>query len=447
MFAATRRTVIRSAASLGLTAPLVACAGGGAKPDPKSVALSGPTSAKVLLFNNALFTGAQDSLTSLLSQLDPQLKPDYILFPGQIGEFRTKMVAMYSGGDVPDAQWIHPSITSLSASKKLLKPLEDYARQDKTTPISEFYPGLLQYFRWQEQTYALPWYNPGYSIVYNKTLLDQRGVTPPDRLEKDGKWNWDAYLSTLRDLTRGSAGDPARTIGLHPISTNLDWICAWIWENGGDVFSKDAKKCVVNEAAAVEALQWYADLYLRYQVVNFGAAITPDFQNGFKSGRIGMKQANKEQTAPAEKDLAEVSFALGMAPIPKGKAGRANRVGTLGFGVANNAPNGDAGWRWVRFVSGPQAAAVFMKNLSTLPVRPRFAQLPEFPQSMNPWENKDYWLEAPTTARALAQPGSYNEIATLWNTTWADILAQKGTVKALVDDFARQANAMIAQEG
>jgi hypothetical protein len=31
--------------------------------------------------------------------------------------------------------------------------------------------------------------------------------------------------------------------------------------------------------------------------------------------------------------------------------------------------------------------------------------------------------------------------------TWADILAQKGTAKALLDDFARTANTMIAQEG
>jgi ABC-type glycerol-3-phosphate transport system substrate-binding protein len=283
-------------------------------------------------------------------------------------------------------------------------------------------------------------------LVYNKSLLDQLGVTVPDRLEKDGKWNWDAYVGTLRGLTRGSAGAPDRTVGLQNISTNLDWICAWIWQNGGDVFSKDAKKCVINEPPAVEALQWYADLYLRYQAVNFGA-VTSDFPGGFKSGRGGIRQANKVATAPGEKDLAEVNFSLGMAPAPKGKSGRATRLGTLGFGVANGGPNGDAGWRWVRFISGPQAAALLMRNLSTLPVRPKFAQLPEFPASMNAWENKDYWLESQATAHALAQPGSYNDIATMWSATWTDILAQKGPVKALVDDFARQVNALIAQEG
>ena len=446
----TRRSLVRLAAAgavLSAGAAAAACAAPGAPSGEKPLAVSGPATAKILLFNNPLFVGAQDAITSVLSTVDPQLKPDYILFPGQIGQFREKMVTMYSGGDVPDAQWVHPSITSLSASKKLLKPLEPLARQDKSAPISEFYPGILQYFRWQEGTYCLPWYNPGYSLAFNKALFEQRGVPTPDRLEREGRWNWDAYVQTLRDVTRGQQGDPSRSIGLQNISTNLDWICAWIWQNGGDVFSKDAKKCIVNEPAAVEALQWYADLYLKYNVVNFGAANTSDFQGGFASGRVGLRQFNKEATAPAEKDLSEVTFSLGMVPSPKGKAGRVNRIGTLGFGVANNAPNGDSGWRWVRFISGPQAAAVFMKNQSTLPVRPKFAQLPEFAQSMHPWENKDWWLDSAATARALTQPGSYNDLATIWNTTWADIIAQKGTVKALVDDFARQANAMIAQEG
>jgi hypothetical protein len=140
-------------------------------------------------------------------------------------------------------------------------------------------------------------------------------------------------------------------------------------------------------------------------------------------------------------------MALGMAPSPKGKAGRVNRMGPLGFGVASGAPHGDAGWRWVRFMSGQQAASILLKRRSTLPVRPRYAQLPDFPQSMLPWESKEVWLESQATARALSYPASYNDIGALWNTTWADILAQKGTVKALVDGFARQANQMIAQDG
>lgn len=66
----------------------------------------------------------------------------------------------------------------------------------------------------------------------------------------------------------------------------LDWACAWIWRHGGDVFSKDGKKCLLNEPAAVAAIQDIADLHLRYQVINYGSH-QEDFREGFNSGRTG----------------------------------------------------------------------------------------------------------------------------------------------------------------
>jgi multiple sugar transport system substrate-binding protein len=403
----------------------VGCARLGSGADQRSVAISGPTTARVLIFNNPIFTSVQNDMTQALGQVDPQVKVDYTLFPGTIDSFRTKMVAMYAGGDIPDAQWVHPSIASLVGSKKLLKPLEELARKDRSTPLSDFYPGLLDYFRWNDAQYALPFYASGYSFVFNQALLARLGVTAPDQLEKQGTWSRDGFVTTLRSLTRGTPGSQDRTIGLQPISTNLDWICMWIWENGGDVFTKDMKRCTINEPPAVEALQWYADLYLKHQVVNFGAETTADFPSGFLSGRVGLLYAAKGDLAPQVGPLSNVDFALGMAPAPKGKAGRITRNGPTAFGVAMNGPHGDAGWRWVRFMAGPQAAAIFFQHRATLPVRPTFAQLPEFSQSMFPWEKKDIWLESQATSRALFQPGSYNDIATMWLATWADTLAQK----------------------
>jgi ABC-type glycerol-3-phosphate transport system substrate-binding protein len=225
----------------------------------------------------------------------------------------------------------------------------------------------------------------------------------------------------------------------------LDWACAWIWRNGGEVFRKDLKKCLLNEPPAVEAVQGLADLHLTYQVINYGPHTT-DFPDGFNSGRVGLRQANKEAVAPERNDLSRAAFRLGIAPVYKGKAGRVNRMGPLAFGVVQESPRADAGWRWVRFMAGPQAAAVLMRRKSTLPVRPRFAQLPEFGQSMEPWEVPEIWLESMATARALPQPVNYLEVANLWMQTWQDILAQKGQVKALLDDLVRRVNVILTQE-
>jgi ABC-type glycerol-3-phosphate transport system substrate-binding protein len=435
--------LIRSATAAAALSPVLAACGGAA--EQPSARLDGPATVKVLSFNNPLFQQPKDALLGALAQSDSGLKPDVIVFPGQIGEFRLKAVATYAGGDIPDAQWIHPSITSLLGSRKLVRPLEELSRRDAQTRIGDFYPGIVEYFRWNGATYGLPWYSPGFAYVYNKTLFERLGVTLPDRLEQQRNWTWETFVTTLRSLTRGPAGSPDRTIGMHAESTNLDWICAWIWRHGGDVFNKDSTKCVLNEPAAVEAIQNIADLYLRHQVINYGPH-TQDFPEGFLSGRVGLRQANKEATAPDRNDIARASFALGLAPASRGKAGRPTRIGTLAFGAAQNGPNGDAGWRWVRFMGGPQAAEILMDRRATLPVRPAFAKLPAFDRSMADWENRDVWLDSQASARALQQPASYDEIATLWTATWRDILDQKGNTKALLDDLVSRANALLAQE-
>ncbi|HEV2126506.1 MAG TPA: extracellular solute-binding protein [Chloroflexota bacterium] len=443
-----RRSVLRTAgfASGVLGLALGGCGlPGGAGTANENPTSSGPVQAKILTFNNALFQNAKDDFVAALAEVDPKLQPDIIVFPGQINQFREKVLAMYAGGDIPDAQWIHPSITSLMGSRKLLRPLDEFARKDKDTPLKEFYPGLMDYLRWQNTTYALPWYSTGYAWAFNRDLYQRMGVTPPDQLEKQGKWTWDEFVSNMRSMTRGTPGSPDRTIGSDNHSMALDWACAWIWRNGGDVFSKDMKKVVLNEPASIEAIQSLADLYLKHQAVNYGPHRT-DFTDGFFSGRIGLRHMNKENTAPDRNDLVKATFSLGMVPVYKGKAGRVNRMAALGFGAAQGAPNGDAGWRWVRFMGGPKAAAILLRRGSTLPVRPSFQQLPEFAQSMQPWENKDYWLDSAATARALPQPASYNDIANLWMETWDAILAQKGPAKSLMDDMVRQANSVLAQE-
>jgi multiple sugar transport system substrate-binding protein len=445
----TRRGLLRASGGAFAVAGLgaaAACAGpGGAGAGEKPGATKGPAVAKVLLMNNPVFTAVQADLVSAQTEADPGLQLDMSVFPGQIAQFREKLITIYAGGDVPDAQWVHPSVVSLFGSKKLLRPLDELARGDRETPLSEFYPGVLDYFRWRDATYALPWYSPGWVLVYNRELFDRKGVPTPDRQEREGKWTWDGFVSTLRALTGGTPGTPDRTIGSAGHSMALDWACSWIWRAGGDVFSKDGKKCVLNEPAAVEAIQGVADLHLKYEAILY-APLQADFADGFFSGRVGLRQANKETTAPGENDLVRATFPLGMAPVYKGRAGRINRMGPLAFGVVREAPNADAAWRLVRFMAGPRAAAILMNRQSTLPVRPRFAQLPEFPASMLPWENKDVWLESQATARALTQPASYNDIATLWTAAWNDILGQKGTVKAILDDLVRQVNATLAQE-
>src|SRR5687768_13631749 len=79
-------------------AALAGCGIAGQSSEGPGAATSGPVTAKVLTFNNPLFQNAKDDLVAVLADVDPMLRPDIIVFPGQIGAFRQKMLALYGGG-------------------------------------------------------------------------------------------------------------------------------------------------------------------------------------------------------------------------------------------------------------------------------------------------------------------------------------------------------------
>ena len=176
----TRRRVLGACSGLlagapaaGVLAGAAGCAGPGGIGERPAV-VKGPAVARVLLMSNPVFTAVQTDLVAAQAEVDPGLQLEMSVFPGQIAQFREKLVAIYAGGDVPDAQWVHPSVVSLFGSKNLLRPLEEFARQDRETPLGDFYPGVLTYFRWRETAYALPWYSPGWVLVFNRDLFDRR---------------------------------------------------------------------------------------------------------------------------------------------------------------------------------------------------------------------------------------------------------------------------------
>jgi multiple sugar transport system substrate-binding protein len=442
--ASSTAAAVPSAAPVVTSPTTSASAAGSAVASSAAVVARGPDAANVLTFSNPLFQESKAALIAALAKADPSLQANITVFPGQIDQFREKVLALYGGGDVPDAQWLHPSITALMAGGKLVQPVDDLAAKDAQSSLSSFYQAVLDEFRWQGKAIGLPWYSPGYALVYNKDLFARLGLTTPEVLDSQQRWTWDGFAGTLRSLTRPAGGTQGATIGMQAESSNLDWFCAWIWRNGGEIFSADLKQCVMNQPAAADAVQKLSDLYLKDQAFEYSAN-AKQFPNAFLGGQIGLRQMDKEQVAPARHDLSTAAFALGMAPIYSGPAGRINRMGPLAFGIPREAKNADAGWRWTRFMGGPDAATVLMLAQSTLPVRPDFAKLPAFATSMQPWENGALWLDSMVHGRALVQPANYAQVATLWTQTWTDILARKAVVQTLLDDFVRQANAALAK--
>ena len=62
------------------------------------------------------------------------------------------------------------------------------AKSRGTFDLKDFYPGAIDYFRWDGKLWALPNYSGPGVYYYNTALLRQRGLEDPWELFQKGQW-------------------------------------------------------------------------------------------------------------------------------------------------------------------------------------------------------------------------------------------------------------------
>jgi ABC-type glycerol-3-phosphate transport system substrate-binding protein len=419
------------------TAALAACGGSsGQAALPKEHA-----PATIAVENQAgdAVTAVRDRVMAMFSAAYPWIRVEETMTSGTAATLQ-RILTLVAGGTPPDVVYLHPSYVTDLAEKGVLVDLGPLAAKERDVDLPDFYPGPFDHFRYKNVLYGLP-FNSGPTVTFfNRTLLTRLGVTPPDQRERAGKWNWDALREVARVTSQGS-GD-TRTMGLQAANLNLDWFDAWVWQAGGDVFSKDLKKCLLAERPAIEAAQFIADLYLKEKAIPVGPD-TQQFPGGIESGRVAMRIGIKGQTALVTQKAAQAGFSLGMAPTPKGSAARANRDGPQAYGAVKGAKQPDAAWAYVKYMASLETQKVRLETKVTVPVRKSAAKLPEFNRSLEAWEVGEWWLEAASTTRSLPKPARYAEIDKLWVDSFTKTIGGQVPVRSALEDAARQIDALL----
>ena len=144
--------------------------------------------------------------------------------------------------------------------KDLLAPLDDVARGERGFRADDYFPGTLEAVSDQGKLYALPLAATPMVLQYDKRLFDAAGLGPPD-----ATWNWSTLLNAAKQMTNPDAeGGPQ--YGLNTMNGN--WLAALIWQNGGEFATKDGRRCLLADPAAIEAIKFYSDLMHVHKVAS-----------------------------------------------------------------------------------------------------------------------------------------------------------------------------------
>jgi multiple sugar transport system substrate-binding protein len=187
----------------------------------------------------------------------PTIRVELQNIPKSSDYYRTLDLA-FTQGDPPDVFYPSTVVAHAAALQGMLLPLDSLVAADGLD-LAAYDPASLALYRTAEQGYyCLPLDRATLAVVYNKDLFDAAGVAYPQ-----APWRWTDLLTIARQLTRDITGDG------EPEQYGIDRFDAYwplsVWTaTGQNVFDDPfvPTAFLLDEKAAIAALQWQADLSL-----------------------------------------------------------------------------------------------------------------------------------------------------------------------------------------
>ena len=291
------------------------------------------------------FPGMAQAMLDEFHRLHPNIRVFYTPDPEDVpGE----MPAMFTAGTAPDVINGCCDFFPAWAQAGYLLDLRPYAARDlDAATIAEWDEAQYNsFFTADGLHYALPKYHGALAVYYNKDLFDAAGLPYPA-----DDWTYDDYQAAMSALTADTDGDGAADVWGSTFDPIYDRVQIHVNSFGGHFANPaDPADCVLDEPAAVAALEW-----LRGRIWDDHSMATSldinrlETRRAFWEGQVAMV----EDGSWALKDiLTNADFRVGVAPFPTGPAGHATLSTTDGFAIAANTAHPAEAWELLKFLVG-----------------------------------------------------------------------------------------------
>ena len=285
----------------------------------------------------------EDQNPNVIVQLEPVSGRDYY----------ARLLTQLAAKAAPDIMQIGDDAVPSFVSKNAFVPLDTYLKGINFDP-SIYLPGLLDPGKINGVQYLLPKDYSPLAVYYNKTLFDAASVPYPVV-----GWTWEDLLATAQKLTVKDASGNVTQWGIQLPAAWTTGFEYWVAAAGGSLISADGKTFtgVMDSPEVARAVQFYADLYNKYQV-----APPPADMNAFGGGNSEFANGKAAMMLfgrwPQGGFKTNPNISLGVVAPPQDKV-RANILFWGGFGIATSSSQPEIAFKYLSFVSGEPGAQVW----------------------------------------------------------------------------------------
>lgn len=330
------------------------------------------TTIKYAFWGNPDAIGVEKDIIDQFEAQNPSIKVETIV--SAYGDYHTKLLTMIAGGAAPDVMRVDSYYFNDFMKVGALRDIGSLISKEKID-LSSYYQQGIEECTWNGKLYGLPWATSPLYMFINLDVIEKAGVKMPTN-----DWTWDDFYAICKAVSKGEGAD--RIYGYAHDPATISTILPWIWANGGDLFNADKSKYALDQPAAYQAIQRFANLLKQGYMPPETVSATADINTRlFVNGKIAMRMGSAAEILSTQK-VEGVRFEV--MPMPNGKFRNTSVFKSNIVGLATSGKKQDAAWAFVKFLRGPEGKG------ETL-----YMQAKRMPPTM---DNSKYWgLYADTT--------------------------------------------------
>lgn len=261
-------------------------------------------------------------------------------------DYGRKLAIQVASGDAPDVSWLAERDVPTFVSSGALLNLSPVLTKDTAFNLKDFPLSTLSLWTRGPAVYGVPFSNSPLVLFYNKDLFQKAGVKDPLLQYSQASWDYPSFQAASKVIKDKTGAFGARVMRLDPKAW-AGGLLAVIWSQGGGIYDK-AMKCQLSSAGSVNAFQLVSSMMFKD-----ASMPRPGDQTDFASGRIGMYFDNLSYSA----QLKDAAFKWGVAPLPKGTAGRVTQLGQAGYVIFSKSRNQAEALKFLKFLGSAQTMA------------------------------------------------------------------------------------------
>ncbi|MFA6785087.1 MAG: ABC transporter substrate-binding protein [Sphaerochaeta sp.] len=307
--------------------------------------------------NSGLLGKAADAMvsefnTGIGKELNIQVESVY---QGKSSDVLTKTKAIFQSGsnsELPDLVQLDASGVLDIRDNQYLISMEDLAKKD-AYDLNQILEAAKLSVTYKDSMIAMPFNSSTILLYYNKTALEEAGISTPPR-------TLDELAETALKLKKTDEKGKTIRYGFANVPTTYELI-VWLGHQNGVTYITDQEnghtgiptKVLFAENGTMETfLTKWKNLYATGSLEN----LTSDVNGAFASGRVAMMVGSTSNLTTVHQMIGD-RFEMGVAAFPKVDEqanGGVNVGGGALYALDNGSNNSDKAWEFVKFATSKE---------------------------------------------------------------------------------------------